>query len=354
MNPTKLRRSPALDVVRCIALLSVVSVHFFMNSGYYYSPVQGVRMYVMTLIRTASMICVPLFLMLSGFLLRNKRPEKAYYLTLVRTLGIYVLASIVSTVYRVFVVSPGISFADLASRFFKFTLPEYGWYIKMYIGLFLLIPYLNILYHGLGSQRQKQYLLLVLLILTAGPSIGNMDAKYPVVPDWWVSLYPVTYYYIGSYLREYPLKLRPAATGVLFLLACVAAGTLNYHFSHGEIYVWGIWQSWGSAIHVVLGVLAFHFLTALDYRRVPPLLSGWLARMSDWSLGAYLVSWIFDNRYYGILKAQVADVHLRLNYYPVMVLAVFFSSLALSAILNGIYALTLKKLPFLNQKTSST
>lgn len=345
MSSAKHKRAPALDAVRCIALFSVVSVHFFMHCGYYQTPVEGIRMYLMTLMRTVSMVCVPLFLMLSGWLLRNKRPEKAYYATLIRTLGIYVLASIVSALYRVYVVSPGITFAELASRFLKFTLPEYGWYIKMYIGLFLLIPYLNILYKGLQSQRQKQHLLLVLLFLTAGPCIGSMNSKYPLIPDWWILLYPAAYYYIGTYLREYPLKLRPASAGGLLLIAVIAFGTLNYCLSYGKLFVWGSWQNWGSIIHVILAVLVFRLLTALDYSRVHPFLTGCLARMSDWSLGAYLVSWIFDNCYYRILNARVPDVHLRLNYYPVMVLAVFFSALALSALLSGIYAAVRKKTP---------
>ena len=44
MTTVKRSRDPNLDVVRCIALLGVVSVHFFMHTNYYFRPVQGARM----------------------------------------------------------------------------------------------------------------------------------------------------------------------------------------------------------------------------------------------------------------------------------------------------------------------
>lgn len=352
MSHAKRTRDPALDVVRCTALLTVVTVHFFLNCGYYYSPVVGIRMYVMTVIRTASMICIPLFLLLSGYLLRNKKPSKEYYLTLLRTLGIYILASIACGLYRIFVLKTEMTFRDLASSFLTYQLAQYGWYIEMYIGLFLLIPYLNILYHALGSQRSKQQLLITLLFLTAASGITNFLKDLPFLPEWWDQIYPLTYYFIGCYLREYPLRLKPTATAAALLTAFLAAGTWNYILSYGVVFDFGIWQGWGSAINVVMGVLAFHFLTSLDYSRMPLFLTRCFARISDLSLGAYLVSWIFDRTYYPILAARVPDMHMRLAYLPVMVIAVYFSSLALSAVLHWIYTSTLGRLVAHGAKTS--
>lgn len=75
----KRSRNPALDIVRCVALFSVVGVHFFLNSGFYDEIVQGERMYVMTVVRSACMICVPLFMLLSGYLMRTRKPSSRYY-----------------------------------------------------------------------------------------------------------------------------------------------------------------------------------------------------------------------------------------------------------------------------------
>lgn len=66
------KRDIGLDLTRIVAFVSVVSIHFFLNSGYYDAPVVGKRMYIMTLGRTFFGICVPLFMLLSGYLMINK------------------------------------------------------------------------------------------------------------------------------------------------------------------------------------------------------------------------------------------------------------------------------------------
>ena len=70
------KRSAAADIVRCFAFFCVVSVHFFLKNGYYTQPVKGERMFVMTVMRSFFIICVPLFLTLSGYLLRTKELSK--------------------------------------------------------------------------------------------------------------------------------------------------------------------------------------------------------------------------------------------------------------------------------------
>ena len=63
------KRSPAADIIRIFAFFCVVSVHFFLNSKFYDYPTEGKTMLVMTICRSFFMICVPLFLLLSGYLL---------------------------------------------------------------------------------------------------------------------------------------------------------------------------------------------------------------------------------------------------------------------------------------------
>ena len=45
---TKKFRDPALDIIRCIALLCVVSVHFFLYSEFYNETVAGIDMLIMS------------------------------------------------------------------------------------------------------------------------------------------------------------------------------------------------------------------------------------------------------------------------------------------------------------------
>lgn len=50
------KRNINLDIIRSIAVFSVLSVHFFLNNGFYTEIIKGKRMFVMFTMRTAFMI----------------------------------------------------------------------------------------------------------------------------------------------------------------------------------------------------------------------------------------------------------------------------------------------------------
>jgi surface polysaccharide O-acyltransferase-like enzyme len=81
------KRSPAADIIRILAFILVVSVHFFLNNDFYSQTVAGKRMFIMTLMRSFFIICVPLFITLSGYLLKNKKLKKAIIKELAKLLS---------------------------------------------------------------------------------------------------------------------------------------------------------------------------------------------------------------------------------------------------------------------------
>lgn len=360
MAPISSRRDPALDVTRCTALLCVIAVHFFVHSSFKNTLLVGTRMYGLTVLRSAAMVCVPLFLMLSGYLLNRKEPNRRYYQKLPKTYSIYALASLCCYCFTCYRESPdwsSFSLLQLVLRTLSFDACGYGWYMNMYWGLFLLIPFLNRLYHGLVSQKEKQGLLLVLLILTAFPKITNCFLYTPdsgwqlaveyeshqvVLPSWWTLLYPITYYYLGAYLREYPLKITRRQNVLLVLAAFFLTGTWNFLFSYGKEYLYGAWQDWGSPLLVLQSVLFFQLLAQGKYRPLQGKAAGFVAYLSDLCLGGYLVSWIFDELFYPVLLSRQPNAAYQIPYFPVIVLAVFCCSLALSAVLNLVYDLLSK------------
>lgn len=67
-----MKRDTSLDFIRIIALISVISIHFFRHIGYYNLTLQGRWVYVLTLARSFFRVCVPLFLILTGYLMNKK------------------------------------------------------------------------------------------------------------------------------------------------------------------------------------------------------------------------------------------------------------------------------------------
>ena len=75
-----MKRITGLDIVRAVAILFVISVHFLLNTNFYQMPQKdGYGMIVLSFLRHLLLICVPLFIILTGYLNRNKEPNKEYY-----------------------------------------------------------------------------------------------------------------------------------------------------------------------------------------------------------------------------------------------------------------------------------
>ncbi len=359
------QRSGAMDVLRCFALLCVVCTHFFLNSGFYDQIVEGRRMLFMVCLRSFFMICVPLFLMLSGYLMNRKKVSAAYYKKLIPLVGGYLLSCGACILYRFLFHRDDFSVYRSIRGIFNFYASEYGWYMKMYLGLFLLIPFLNGMYHSLDSQREKRVLLLSLILLTAAPSLLNIwrfndrlwwsrpasSSDYDLlIPDWWKSFYPVSYYIAGCYLREFPLKLKRSTALLLSGGLFVLSGLFNFYRSYGSVFLWGPWADHGSAFVMAQSILLFHLIAGMRQPRENSPLGKLSAYLSGLCMNAYLCSCIFDDAFYELLSRLEPRMHYRLYYFPLIVLAVYLCSLSLSAVLNGIYNMTARLFHKLSRK----
>ncbi|MBR6917603.1 MAG: acyltransferase family protein [Clostridia bacterium] len=368
MNREKiLKRNSAMDLVRIVACFGVVSVHFLYNNGYYGQEIVGNKMVIMTFFRSFFMYCVPLFLVLSGYLMREKKVEGKYFKKIGKTYFIYVAASfacvylyrILYTIFKFKLGLPDVAmeypqFAKVIVGILNFTSAKYSWYIEMYIGLFFLIPFLNLMYNGLKTKRKKQLLILVFIALTALPSILNvydfstagwwadptLGEKYvQIIPAWWTGIYPLTYYFIGCYLGEYGLKIKKRYAALLTVLSSLIYYIYLLWRSHGGTFKTGAWTGWGSFFITIITLSLFVFLMNLKCDKLPYAVKWSLAKLSDLCLGIYLVSWIFDNLFYPVLAAKVPDVPSRLPYYFIIVPAVFACSAVVSYVILKLYRL---------------
>ena len=349
---------PALDLIRCVALSCVICVHFFMNTDFYTKPVTGFYMLIMTIMRNSFMICVPLFMMLTGYLIHTKDCTKAYYIKIIRICYIYILSSMACAIYRIYFLKDGLSVLGALACMFSFSTAPYSWYIEMYIGLFLLIPFLNTMYEGIPGGK-KHLLIITLLLLTALPSMLNIyclaglnwwlmpssaSNYFSIVPDWWTNLYPITYFFLGRFLRDFPIRLSTKRLALLNLLVFLFAGVFNYYRSYGATFVQGPWQSYGSFLITLQAVLIFCLFMSMKYTSLPSGLRNFLHIVSDLSLGAYLTSWVFDQIVYSKLNDYSLTTQQQLMLFPVIVSIVFIGSVLCSSMINLSYSRSVHKI----------
>lgn len=347
------QRNSSLDIIRIIAFCSVVGVHFFLNTDFYHTTIQRPIHFIMIVFRTACLVCVPLFMLLTGYLMNKKVLSKSYYLGIIKTIGIYFLASFACYINKIVISNDTFDLLYFLINLLSFKAAKYSWYIEMYIGLFLLIPFLNLVYNNLTSKKQKQILLITCIVLTALPSILNVydltslipflshiksSGHNKIIPDWWSLIYPITYYYIGAYFKEYKPKLSFIKSIFAYILILLGFSTYCYFRSVGHNFLAGKFQEWGALPVVILSVLFFHLINSVRTEKMGKKAKTILSKISDLTLCAYLLSEIFDKLVYNYLSGFVTEnLEEQFIYYFPCVIIIIILSLCSSYLINIIY-----------------
>ena len=332
-------RDTGLDVTRLLAFLFVVNVHAFVYNGFYSTVIDGPSDALLIFFRILFGCCVALFLMLSGYLMCGKQvdlEQKGVFGSYLRkasgVLLTYVLCALTIALVRRFYLCQAMTWREIFFSIFSFG--QYSWYINMYLGLYPMIPVLNLIWAHAGGKRAHRTIVCCLLALTTLPSFLNgfdfttpgvllrprlYEVRTQILPNWWEGLYPVTYYFLGAYLRTH-VQMKQLRTGKLLalLLLCLSAFT-----------VFNLWQSWGRTIYLgawldnpgwqnaVVAVLVFLTVNSIRFPRPRPWVEKLLALLSELTLGAYLLSWIPDQLVYPMLFARVADSTARMLCFPI-------------------------------------
>jgi len=319
---TSLQRYSGLDIIKALAIFFVPAVHFFLNTHFYRTPLVGTDMVLQTFMRMTFLICVPLFLILTGYLQANKEPGKDYFKKLIPIIVIYLLYAIAAALVREFYFGEHMSLVEWAKEIVTFKANGYAWYINMYIGLFLLSPYLNLIYKGLKTQKDKWILITILLFLTALPELTNGKAGgYVHFPDWWKTIYPITYYFIGSFIREYQFKVKKYIVFFIWLITCLLSVGLEWYAAQGNEFR-GISGYYGSLLVVIMSVNFFLLLYQCHIKNA--FLSKGVTIISVLSLDIYLASYITDRIIYKELLEHTFHSQQQILHYFVPVVATSF------------------------------
>ena len=362
----RVKRDIGLDFTRIFAFFSVVSVHFFLNTDFYKRPINGVKMQMLVGARTFFMVCVPLFLLLTGYLQGGKKIDLtkrgivSYYKKLRPILIRYILSMLL--VYLFLILAHREDFSIKNTLYGTLGFKHYAWYVNMYIGLFLLTPFLNIIWNEIEGKSVHLILVLVFASLTILPSIVNIydlnsfagifakfDGKKIVhlIPDWWINLFPITYYFIGAYINKY-VRIKSLDTSKILTLlvgSVILSGIYNVFRSHGGNFVSRYWNSWGSFENTLNAVLVFLLINKLSPSRVGISFGKVVGKISSLTFSAYLISAVTDKFVYAYLNSLRPSIIYSYKYYPIVVTVSALTSLILAGFLEIIAKYIDRKYP---------
>ncbi len=342
------------DIVRCIAALFVVCVHYFFNCGYYDTPMNSTTMIGMTAARWLFLCCVPLYMMLTGYFKCNKEPNKAHYLSLIPVLVAYIIISVIKVFVGNHYYGKIYGVKEALQSMGNYTI---AWYVGFYFSLMAIAPFLNRMWHALINKKEKQILIISLVIIStlypviALPAVSSNSVIASIssvvelaTPNYWQMIYPLVYYFLGCYLREYQPKVNKLV--LLFtLIACVVFETfISYYYAAKGAFNWSVLGATDcgyNCITVVISSLCI-FLLFYNIDLKCNVIKKILATISGVTLEIYLFSAIFDIILFAYAKKKYFEMNDYAWLFFILVPINFISSLILSLIYKKLYTLFAK------------
>lgn len=335
-------RDFGLELTRAAAVVLVLSVHFFLNTGFYELPMTGAAMTVSAAVRMACMPCVPLFMLLTGYLCADRRWERGYLWKLAPVVLTYLGAAAACLAFRWIWMGQRFTLSGIIRRVLDFSAAPYGWYVEMYIGLFLLVPFLNAAWRGL-DERGRRVMVLAFASLTALPTVTNM--VHQLLPDWWTGIYPLTYYVLGAWLRDHPVRVRGRWLALGWLVPAAVTGALALWLFRDVPFDWNPIVGWGSALLTVETVCLFSLLRRCGGQGWPRPVRWCVARIARLSLPIYLMSYVTDQLVYPHLTGAVPDMGGRLIWLPAAAGTSLLCSALLAQVLDWAVRAALRLMP---------
>ena len=323
-----------IDILKCIAIVFVVGVHFFLHTNYYGQSFTFKSIFLSSFIWMILMTCVPLFIMTTGYLMKDKTYSEDYFIKLLPVIGIYALTAAVYTFFDMRVVNE-----EYLGKLFEniFSFSHYAWYVNLYIGLYMLIPFLNAGFNSLTSRKNQVVVLGILVLFTIVPPtlslLNNNEQNFMIlphiIPDYWKGLWPITYYLLGAFLAS--SKKKSSFKELVFVI-----------FILDILSVFGLAAISETTFGIEYTVLPVFLLSSLIFYSVIHLKvsikNEWLKRVvlfiSKNTLPIYLLSVIGDYYWYPKMVEKWGDFTNLFLRFPLIVIFLLIQAILMTFILN--------------------
>lgn len=299
------QREFGADLIRVIAVLMLLVLHFYLRNGFYYKEIRDGWGFLAICVRFIVYCCVPIFMVLTGYLKCGKPWTLTYYRSILPILTSYVLISLIHLIYKVFYLKVSMPAWEWLLQFLSFKIANYSWYVGMYIGLFLISPLLNLAWNACSKKWQYRGIVLTMAAITSLPATVNKITApdYTILPAYFTSFYYVTYYFIGCYIKTCRPKIRRSfcflgiaavslVTALINILTRTEPGSFHKGYSPGY-----------SDIPIMI-ITSLIFIALYECRTERVRLKKAAAFMSGIVLEIYLLSYLFDTNIYTKFQAS--------------------------------------------------
>ena len=248
------QRDSSLDIIRITAIIFVLFTHTGSMGSKIYTSLEPYGLYYIFCLSldVVRMICVPLFLMISGSLLLNKEESIQFLFKkrIIKMILVLILFSFIQYLLTLKDSQQNFSFHNFIYLLYTGNIRGSYWYLYLYLAYLLLLPFIRNI--ALQMDTEKFFYLIILstfidtmgLIAYDSPELYSSFYGYISVINGYSILYPLLGYGAYNYLQKKSITLLEQIIWFLIFFATVCSCSwLVYNEymtsgSYSEAYIW--------------------------------------------------------------------------------------------------------------------
>lgn len=227
-------RDSKFELLRIISMLMIIGLHYFngaMGGALNNLKTTDINYYITYLFMALFVVGVDCFVLITGYYQVNLEKIK-----LKKIINIIVIMLFYCNLFYFISILLGENEFNL-KEFIKVQIPflrNRFWFMKTYIILYLLSPYINLALNKLDAKMYRKLLIILTIFFSIWPTFlpgaPNNDGGYGIITFIYV-------YSIGAYLRLFKLEINKYK--YKYLVSYLACSLFIFVFSINGFYSWG-------------------------------------------------------------------------------------------------------------------
>lgn len=309
----KTTRGSNYELMRIISMFMIVCWHVFLNGANIGSGGENI-MTIYYLLRSIMVVHVNSFVLVSGYFQCKSKFKMSKLLSLNNSVWFYKVAILIGVI----ILGERVTKITIIRNVFPLDLENY-WFIKIYLMLYILSPYLNKLIENLSKKEHKRLVLILFFMFSVVSTVTGQEALEGTTNFGYSLANFVFLYLLGAYFRNYPVKdtyfgrkFSPSLQKLLLFCGFLTLALINFSFhivslrllNGGSVskYVGNIidisFTQYDNPIVIIQSVMYFLFFGYLSFN------SKIINKISTTTFGIYLIHENLFLRYnmYKVLK----------------------------------------------------
>lgn len=229
---TKTKRLANIELLRIIAMLMVVMLHYLGKGGLL--PAMSFNMdangYVAWILESLSIVAVNVYVLISGYFLVESTFKPGKIVNLILQVLFYTILITVLAVSFGLISKADLGFYNLVLQILPFQMEQY-WFMTAYLVLYILSPVLAMGVKAVSQRNLKIIVILFVAFMCVEKSLLPMQSAFD--KRGYDALWFVCLFLVAAYIRLYGLKIleKPMCAMFLYIAGCVLLMAENMAFA---------------------------------------------------------------------------------------------------------------------------